>query len=202
MLTRIAVARSDSGSQFAMFLQVFADGTVIDAEGVHRVPAEHVRAITRAIIDGDLLRRRGHCGSPSTDYIDQYHVTTFERAGRTYRSNTFSYTSNPQGCDASVTRLHQAIEAMVLKLSGATNGNAGTVAAPGGPAMTAPGIANPAPTPAQPAPATPRLGNPVSPATPETEASPALPPINAPRSGSIPLTPLPDPADLPDLPGS
>ena len=32
LLTRIAVARSDNGNAFAMFLQVFADGTVINAE--------------------------------------------------------------------------------------------------------------------------------------------------------------------------
>ena len=40
VLTRFALGRSNDGSQFGMALQVFADGTVIDSEGVH-----HLRAV-------------------------------------------------------------------------------------------------------------------------------------------------------------
>lgn len=203
LLTRIAVARSDNGNAFAMFLQVFTDGTVIDAEGVHRVPVDQVRAIHRAIVDGDLLRRRGHCGSPSTDYIDQYHVTTFERTGRTFRSNTFSYTSNTQGCDASVIRLNQAIETLVTKMAGPAQGQInGAVAAPGASPTTPPELIAPTPRQSPAAPVLPRLGNPVSPTTtPEPDAGSTLPPISVPNSSSIPLTPLPDTPELPDVPG-
>lgn len=193
LLTRVGVARSDNGAQFALFLHVFADGTVVDAEGVHRVPPDLVRAVSRAIYDGDLLRRRGHCGAPSTDYVEQFHVTTFERSGRNLKANTFSYTSNPQGCDPSVGRLHQAVEAIVLKL-------AGSGATPGAVTPAQPASA---PVPA-PAPALPTLGAPVTPNLPVTpmpteptpptnDVPPLLPPVSAaPSATSIPLTPVPD----------
>ena len=35
ILTRVGLGRSDSGSSFALFIQIYADGTVIDSEGVH-----------------------------------------------------------------------------------------------------------------------------------------------------------------------
>ncbi len=37
VVTRVSLGRSDDGSQFAMFLQVYADGTVIDSSGVHKL---------------------------------------------------------------------------------------------------------------------------------------------------------------------
>jgi hypothetical protein len=196
LLTRVGFARSDNGAQFALFLQVFADGTVVDAEGVHRVPADLVQALSRAIVDGDLLRRRGHCGAASTDYVEQFHVTTFERSGRTLKANTFSYTSNPQGCDPSVGRMHQAVEAIVLKLA---SGGTTTPAAP-----SVGGVAGSTAAPANPPPSVrmPTLGTPFSPSAPaptrsETapsdDAPPILPPVSsAPSATSIPLTPVPE----------
>ncbi len=194
LMTRVGMARSDNGAQFALFLQVYADGTVVDAEGVHRVPADLVRNLSRAIHDGDLLRRRGHCGAPSTDYVEQYHVTTFERSGRALKANTFSYTSNPQGCDPSVGRMHQAAEAIVLKLAG------GGAAAPSG-GTAAPGGVVPPTTPG-PSVSLPTLGPPVSPnlpsapepaADPTDDVPPLLPPVSTgPSPRSIPLTPVPD----------
>jgi len=45
LLTRVALGRSNHGSQFGMLLQVFADGTVIDSEGVHRLSASDLRPL-------------------------------------------------------------------------------------------------------------------------------------------------------------
>ena len=43
LVTRVSLGRSDNGSQFGMFLQVFADGTIIDGEGVHHVGREALK---------------------------------------------------------------------------------------------------------------------------------------------------------------
>ena len=59
VLTRFALGRSNDGSQFGMFLQVFADGTVIDSEGVHHLRAADLRPIVEAVQSGELYRVRG-----------------------------------------------------------------------------------------------------------------------------------------------
>jgi hypothetical protein len=118
ILTRIALGRSDNGDQFGMFLQVYADGTVIDGEGVHRVNAETLRPLVQALQAPELGRLKGHCGAPPTDFIEQVYVTVYERAKLGgLRANTFSFTGNPQGCDPAVRQLHAAIEGLVTKLS-------------------------------------------------------------------------------------
>src|SRR5262249_27929028 len=42
LVTRVVLGRSDDGKQFGMFLQVFADGTVIDSEGEHHLGREGI----------------------------------------------------------------------------------------------------------------------------------------------------------------
>ena len=56
VLTRLALGRSNDGSQFGMFLQVFADGTVVDSEGVHHVRAADLKPIIDAVQSGELYR--------------------------------------------------------------------------------------------------------------------------------------------------
>ena len=58
LVTRMALGRSNDGSQFGMFLQVFADGTVIDSEGVHRLGSADIRPLYEAI-----RKRRAHAAS-------------------------------------------------------------------------------------------------------------------------------------------
>lgn len=195
ILTRVAVARSDNGSRFGMFLEVFADGTVLDADGVHRVGPEFVRGLSRAITEGELLRRRGHCGAPSTDFIEVYHVTTFERNGRTLRANTFSYTGDPRGCDPSVAKLHAALDKLVMKLSGAAaTAGAGLASPPPTSPSLSPNLV-PLNGPTDP-PSTPQPVPTQSPAAPASDQPPdllpALPPMSAPTPTTIPLTPLPE----------
>ena len=43
VVTRVALGRSNDGTQFGMFLQIYADGTVIDSEGVHHLGREAIR---------------------------------------------------------------------------------------------------------------------------------------------------------------
>jgi hypothetical protein len=118
ILTRIALGRSDNGDQFGMFLQVYADGTVIDGEGIHRAGAEAMRPLVQILQSSELSRLRGHCGAPPTDFIEQVYVTVYERTKLGgLRANTFSFTGNPQGCDPVIRQLHSAIEALVTKLS-------------------------------------------------------------------------------------
>jgi hypothetical protein len=144
IVTRVAIGKSDNGGQFAMFLQVFADGTVIDGEGVHHLAPDAMRPLMDALRQGDLYRLKGHCGNPSTDFILQTHVVVYERSLGKLRATSFSYSGNPHGCDASVHKLHAALEAIQLKLSSSTPvasalaPNMPTAPSVSGPALTAP----------------------------------------------------------------
>jgi len=127
ILTRASVARSDGGGQFGMFLQVFADGTVIDGEGVHKLGGDVMRPLTEALRQGDLYRLKGHCGAPPTDFIEVSHVVLFERSYGKLRATSFSYSGNPQGCDPAVRKLHAAMEAIQGRISSpAPSGAEGT----------------------------------------------------------------------------
>ena len=52
LVTRVSLGRSDDGTQFAMFLQVYADGTIIDNSGVHKVGGEVLKPVVDAIAGG------------------------------------------------------------------------------------------------------------------------------------------------------
>ncbi len=117
LLTRLALGRSNDGSQFGMILQVFADGTVIDSEGVHHLTPSDLRPLGEAIQNGDLYRIRGHCGTPSNDFIEYVHIVVFERRMGRLQAHSFSYAGNPQGCDTGIRHLHAALENIQAKLS-------------------------------------------------------------------------------------
>jgi hypothetical protein len=133
LLTRVTIGRSDDGHQFGMFLHVFADGTVLDSEGVHRASPEALRPLVEAIQATELSRPRGHCGGPPTDFIEQVHVVVYDRALGRLRATAFSYSGNPQGCDATVQQLQAAIEAFQAKLGGPTAATSASSASPAGP---------------------------------------------------------------------
>lgn len=177
LLTRVALGRSTDGSQFGMFLQVFADGTVIDSEGVHRLSPADVKPIADLVASGDLSRNRGHCGAPSSDFIEEVQFIVYERRLGRLAAQPFSYSGNPQDCDHSVKHLHALIESLLLKLSGQPDlaahshpgGPAPEAAVPGGPALSAPGSpSGNAPILSSPPPASPPSG-PVIPLTPVDE---------------------------------
>jgi hypothetical protein len=132
LLTRIALGRSNDGSQFGMLLQVFADGTVIDSEGVHRLGASELRPLIDATQNSELSRVRGHCGTPSNDFIEYVHIIIFERRLGRLQAHSFSYAGNPQGCDNGIRYLHTALENLQAKLSRQSTSNA----AAGAPAVT------------------------------------------------------------------
>lgn len=118
LVSRISIGRADDGKQFCMFIQVFADGTVLDSEGVHKVGAESLRPIAQVISSGELAKLRGHCGGPASDFIEQVHVVAYDRYLGRLRANSFSHSGNPQGCDPSVKELNAAIDALQAKLAG------------------------------------------------------------------------------------
>ena len=122
-----------------MILQVFADGTVIDSEGVHRLSPSDLRPLAEAIQNGDLSRVRGHCGTPSNDFIEYVHIVVFERRMGRLQAHSFSYAGNPQGCDHAIRYVHTALEQIQAKLSGQPAQTASTLpgAAPGSGAMAA-----------------------------------------------------------------
>jgi hypothetical protein len=123
-VTRLALGRSNDGSQFGMMMQVFADGTVMDSEGVHHLRPADLRPIVEAVQSGDLYRRRGHCGTPSNDFIEYVHIVVYERRFGRLTAHTFSYSGNTQGCDHAIRHLHTALENVQAKISRApvTNG--------------------------------------------------------------------------------
>jgi hypothetical protein len=118
LLTRMALGRSNDGARFGMFMQVYADGTVIDSEGVHRLSPADVKPLADLVASGDLGRNRGHCGAPSGDYIEEIHVVVFERRLGRLTAQPFSYSGNPQGCDPSVRQLHAVVDNIQLRLGG------------------------------------------------------------------------------------
>jgi len=166
LLTRVALGRSTDGSQFGMFLQVFADGTVIDSEGVHRLSPADIKPIADLVASGDLSRNRGHCGAPSGDFIEDVQVIVYEKRLGRLSAQPFSYSGNPQDCDHSVKHLHTLIENLLLKLSGQP------ALAAGSPADAAPALAAPAPVH-------------------QPTHAPATPPGNAPRLGGAAPAPAP-----------
>src|SRR5262245_22708622 len=91
VLTRFALGRSTDGSPFGMFLQVFADGTVVDSDGVHRLRLAEVKPLLDTIQSGELDRLRGHCGAPSTDFVESMQIVTYQRRFGRLTANSFSY---------------------------------------------------------------------------------------------------------------
>lgn len=117
IVTRVALTRSNDGNQFGMFLQVYADGTVIDSEGVHHLSQKDLKPITDVLATGDLYRSKGYCGAPATDYVEQVYMVVYERSLGRLKANAFSYSGNPQGCDHAVRHLHTALDGLQAKLS-------------------------------------------------------------------------------------
>ncbi len=117
LLTRFALGRSNDGTQFGMFMQIFADGTVIDSEGVHHIRATDLRPIFETVQSGELYRVRGHCGTPSTDFIEYVHIVVYERRLGRLNAHSFSYAGNTQGCDQAIRQLHTKLENLQAKLS-------------------------------------------------------------------------------------
>lgn len=154
LLTRVALGKSNDGTQFGMFLQVFADGTVIDSEGVHKLAPSDIRPLVEAIQGGELARVKGHCGTPSNDFIEYVQVVAFERRMGRLQAHSFSYGGNPQGCDAGIRRIHGILENLQAKLSRPQPG--GTVTAPpaGEQAASPPPVVPPSALASPPAPAT------------------------------------------------
>ncbi len=164
LVSRISVGRADGGNQFGMFLQVFADGTVIDGSGVHKVSPEALKPVVEAVSSGDFGKVKGHCGGSAGDTFENIHVVTYERAYGRLRANAFSYSGNPQGCEHAVHHLHKVLEDLQLKLD-----------APGGglTAAAAPSVASPAMS------------------SPTSAPASALPPMSGPSP--LPIPSLPDP---------
>lgn len=175
LLTRFALGRSNDGSQFGMFLQIFADGTVIDSEGVHRLRPADLKPIMDLVQSGDLFRARGHCGAPATDFIEYVNVVVYERRLGRLSANSFSYSGNTQGCDHAIHRLHTTLENLQAKLSRQGGGNQPAVGASRSPVPYGP-AAGPVPL------------------SPTSEHAPPPPAVNpgesAPGGGVIPLTPI------------
>ncbi|MFM7592491.1 MAG: hypothetical protein ACKO85_11915 [Isosphaeraceae bacterium] len=118
ILTRVGIGRADSGSTFGLFLQVYADGTVIDSEGVHRLPTSQIRQVVNVIRGHDFSRIKGHCGLPSADFVENVQMIVYDRSLGRLRAHAFSYAGNPEGCDPSVGHLHKAVEDLVLTMAG------------------------------------------------------------------------------------
>jgi hypothetical protein len=138
LVTRVSLGRSNDGSQFGMFLQVFADGTVIDSEGTHHLRAADLKPIVDTVASGDLFRSRGHCGAPATDFVDYVHMIVYERRLGRLTASSFSYSGNPQGCEHAVRHLHTLLDNVQAKLSGQPAAASAGVGAPTGPLPLAP----------------------------------------------------------------
>ena len=160
LLTRIQLGRSDDGHTFGMFLQIYADGTVIDTEGVHKVGVDVMRPLVETLRATDVGRIKGHCGGPPVDFIQQVMLTVYDQNRGRLQANTFSFSGNPSGCDASIAKIQAAIDAVQAKIS---------------PASVA--SSTPTETTSLPAPA----GTPVL-APPGSDSAPPVPVLGSPRT--------------------
>jgi hypothetical protein len=166
-----------------MFLQIFADGTVLDSEGVHHVRPSELMPIVDLVQSGDLSRIRGHCGVPSTDFIEYVHVVIFERRLGRLTAHSFSYSGNTDGCDHAIRRLHTTLENLQVKLSRhpvMNNPGAGDLSAPAPAGPPAASTTNPA------------SGYPAGEPSVPSSVQPVPPAVNraAPSGPVIPLTPV------------
>jgi hypothetical protein len=84
---------------------------------VHHLRAAQLKPIMDIVQSGDLYRLRGHCGAPSTDFVEYVHIFIYERRFGRLTAHTFSYSGNPQGCDHVVRHLHTALENLQARLS-------------------------------------------------------------------------------------
>ena len=130
ILTRVSIGRSDDGRQFGMFLQVFADGTVLDSEGVHKVGPEAIRPIAEAIRAADLGRLEGFCGGPPTDFVEAIHLVVYDPSRGRLQANYLSCSGNTQGCDPALRNLLAAADALQMKLAPSAVSTTTTTTAP------------------------------------------------------------------------
>ena len=90
---------------------------------------------------GELYRVKGHCGAPSTDFIDYVHIVAYERRLGRLQAHSFSYSGNPQGCEHIVRHLHTALENLQARLSRpASAASMNSAAAPPAPMAAPPAI--------------------------------------------------------------
>ena len=174
LLTRIQLGRSDDGHTFGMFLQIYADGTVIDTEGVHKVGPDVMRPLVETLRASDVGRIKGHCGGPPVDFIQQVMMTVYDQNRGRLQANTFSFSGNPSGCDPSIAKIQAALDAVQAKISPATAAPV-TTTPDGGVPLTVPTSAAAAIPPGiDAAPPIPVLGSPTapSPTIPTFEALP------------------------------
>jgi hypothetical protein len=160
LLTRIQLGRSDDGHMFGMFLQIHADGTVIDTEGVHKVGADVMRPLVEALRAADVGRIKGHCGGPPVDFVQQVLITVYDPNRGRLQANSFSFSGNPTGCDPAIGKIQAAIDAVQTKISPAVPAAAAAPLTPIGPT----GSAALAPRGDDAAPPAPVLGSPRTPA--------------------------------------
>ena len=109
----------DDGKPFCMFIEVFADGTVLDSEGVHRVgagqpPADRPGASSRA----SWLSSRVTAAVRRRISSSRCRSSTYDRYRGRLRATPFAFSGNPQGCDPAVKQLNDAIDAIQTKLAG------------------------------------------------------------------------------------
>jgi hypothetical protein len=117
LLTRVSIGRSDDGQRFGMFIQVYADGTVLSTEGIDHVGAEVLRPLVEALRAADLGREREHCGGPPTDFIEQVRLTVYDQNRGRLIANQLSFSGNTQGCDPAIRNLQAAIDAVQARVS-------------------------------------------------------------------------------------
>ncbi len=118
LLSQVLIGRSEQGERFGTFLQVFEDGTVLDARGVHQVDPRALQPLAKAIegvLDSWNLE---HCGGVSHGMIDQIHVVLYQRGFGRLRARALSYSGNLDGCDTRIARLHRSIETFRAILEG------------------------------------------------------------------------------------
>lgn len=186
ILTRFALGKSNDGSSFGMFLQVFADGTVVDSEGVHHVRPADLKPIVETIQSGEVYHVRGHCGAPSTDFVEYVHIVVYERRFNRLQAHSFSYSGNPQGCDHVIKHLHQALENLQARISRTAGSESAAAPAPAASPAPAPMAASA--NPASPAGYGSYSMHPASSAPAGSVRQPALP-ATTPGGPVIPLTP-------------
>jgi hypothetical protein len=188
LLSRFAIGRASDGQTFGLFMHIFADGTVMDSNGLHHSDPAAFERLKDTLRETPLEQLERHTEGTASDYLEVVYLVAYQRAGTKLRAVPLSHAGNTSTAPPSLQRLHAALEAFQAHISSPVPGTpAAAMSAPVGTGSVVPATDSPYPavvdTPYGPG---PNLGS--APASPYGVNPSPYGPAPSP-AGSIPAMP-------------
>lgn len=118
LVTRLAVGRATDGSTFGLFLQVYADGTVMDSAGLHHADPARLGAVRDALAALPLDGLDHHYPGPAAGDLEVIQLIVYRRSKGKIQAVPVSYSGEPSGAPEEVRRLNEALEDFEIHLAG------------------------------------------------------------------------------------